>query len=362
MRLMMNRIVLVLVLIAVLALGSSFVQAQGPEKLRVAMILAVPVGDAGWGLSHLVGLKYLEARVPNVEVAYTESVPETAEAERVLTEYARRGYKLLIAGSFGYMDSTLAVAKRFPEVVIINCCQFRLAPNVATYYVKDYEAGYLVGIIAGKMTKTNIIGYVAHMPTPNVILNTNGFALGVRSVNPNAKIHLVWTQAWYNPAKEREGAESVMDVGADIVAENTDSPAPVQAAERRGKFSIGVYTDMSTFGPKGNLTSAVWNWGPIFVDVAQRVRAGTFKSTNYLWGLKEGGVTLAPFGRPVPADVRQLVTERKQALIDGSLFIFKGPIRDQSGTLRVPAGKVLTHQEAWSLGFLVEGIVGTLPR
>jgi basic membrane protein A len=353
---------LVFLLIAIFSLAPPFAQAQGPEKLRIAMVIAVPVGDAGWGLSHLVGLKYLEGRVPNVEIAYSESVPETAEAERVLTEYARRGYKLIIAGSFGYMDSTLAVAQRFPQSFFINCCQFRLAPNVATYYVKDYETGYLAGIVAGKMTKTNVIGYVAHMPTPNVILNTNGFAMGVRSVNRNAKIHLVWTQAWYDPAKEREGAESVMDVGADIVAENTDSPAPVQAAERRGKFSIGVYTDMSSFGPNGNLTSSVWNWGPIWVDVANRIRNGTFRSTNYLWGLKEGGVTLAPLRRPVPADVREFVAARKQEIIEGTHFIFKGPIRDQSGTLRVPAGKVLTHQEAWSLGFLVEGIVGTIPR
>ncbi|HEY3249230.1 MAG TPA: BMP family ABC transporter substrate-binding protein [bacterium] len=362
MRVKFTSMLLALALITILFFGSSFVQAQGPEKLRVAMILAVPVGDAGWGLSHLIGLKYLEARVPNVEVAYSESVPETAEAERVLTDYARRGYRMLIAGSFGYMDSTLAVAQRFPNVVIINCCQFRLAPNVATYYVKDYEAGYLTGIIAGKMTKSNIIGYVAHMPVPNVILNVNAFAMGVRSVNPVAKIHLVWTQSWYDPAKEREGAESVMDVGADVVAEDTDSPAPVQAAERRGKYSIGIYSDMSAFGPRGNLTSAVWNWGPIFVDVALKIRNGTFKSMNYLWGLKEGGVTLAPLGRPVPADVRQLVADRKQALIDGTWFIFRGPIRDQSGAVRVPAGKVLSHQEAWSLGFLVEGIVGTLPR
>lgn len=362
MRLTFRRVLLAVTLVVLLLLGHSFVQAQGPERLRVAMIVAVPVGDAGWGLAHLVGLKYLEARVPNVEIAYTESVPETAEAERVLTDYARRGYRMLIAGSFGYMDSTLAVAQRFPNVVIINCCQARLAPNVATYYVKDYEAGYLTGLIAGRMTQTNIIGYVAHMPIPNVILNVNAFALGVRSVNPVAKIHLVWTQSWYDPAKEREGAESVMDVGADVVAEDTDSPAPVQAAERRGKYSIGIYSDMSAFGPRGHLTSAVWNWGPIFVDVAQRIRNGTFRSTNYLWGLKEGGVTLSPLGRAVPADVRQLVANRKQALIDGTLFIFRGPIRDQSGTVRVPAGKVLTHQEAWSLGFLVEGLVGTLPR
>jgi basic membrane protein A len=361
MHLKLNRILLAVTLVTLLS-GSILVQAQGPERLRVAMIIATPVGDAGWGLAHLVGLKYLESKVPNVEVAYTDLVPETAEAERVLTEYARRGYKLLIAGSFGYMDSSLAVARRFPEVVIINCCQSQLAPNVGTYYVKDYEASYLAGIIAGKMTKSNIIGMVAHMPIPNVILNVNGFALGVRSVNPNAKIHLVWTQSWYDPAKEREGAESVMDVGADIVAQDTDSPAPVQAAERRGKFSIGIYSDMSRFAPSGNLTSGVWNWGPIFVDAALKVRNRTWKSTNYLWGLKEGAVTLAALGRPVPADVRQLVAERKQALIDETLYIFKGPIRDQTGALRVPAGKVLSHQEAWSFGFLVEGIVGSLPK
>ena len=343
--------------------GLTWAQPQGPvEKVKVALVLPGPVGDAGWNYAHMRGLKALEKALPYVETHYTEMVSEGAEAERVFTAYARRGYHVILAGSFGYMDSALAVAKKFPQVVMLHCCGFKTAPNMGTYYVRDYEVGYLAGILAGQMTKSNIIGFVGSHPIPNIVMNVNAFGLGVRSVNPKAKIHLVWIQSWYDPAKEREAAESVMDVGADVVGQYVDSPAVQQAAEKRGRYSIGMYSDMSAFAPKSHLTSQVWNWGSFFIDAVKQVHEGAWKSQRLLWGLKEGAVELTAFNPAVPPSVRQQIEEQKAAIREGRLNIFTGPIRDQKGEVRVPAGKPLSYSEAWNLGFLVEGFVGTLPK
>ncbi|MFQ5912841.1 MAG: BMP family ABC transporter substrate-binding protein [Nitrospinota bacterium] len=343
--------------------GPSGAQPEGPiKKVKVALVLPGPVGDAGWNLAHLRALKALNKALPYVETHYTDSVPEGAEAERVFATYARKGYHVIIAGSFGYMDPALNMAKKFPKVVMMHCCGYKTAPNMATYYVRDFEVGYLAGILAGRMTKKNIIGFVGSHPIPNIVLNINAFAIGVRSVNPKAKVHLVWIQSWYNPAKEREAAESVLDVGADVVAQYVDSPAVQQVAEKRGAYSIGIYSDMSAFAPKAHLTSQVWNWGAIFNDVVKRVHEGTWKNDKYLWGLKEGAVELSPFSQAVPPSVRQLIEQRTTAIKEGRLNIFTGPIRDQKGAVRVPAGKKLSYLEAWKLGFLVEGFVGKLPK
>ena len=358
----LSTMVLVCLLLVSMA-GFSRAQPKGAiEKVKVALVLIGRVGGEGWNFAHMRAFKALEKAAPYVQSHYTESVPEGAEAERVFTTYARKGYHVILASSFGYMDPALNVAKRFPNLVMMHCCGFKTAPNMTTYYVRDYEVGYLAGIVAGRMTKTNIIGYVGAHPISNIVMNFNAFGLGVRSVNPKAKIHVVWTQSWYDPAKEREAADSVMDIGADVVAQYVDSPAAQQAAEKRGKYSIGIYSDMSAFAPKAHLTSQLWNWGRIYIDVVKRVHEGTWKNDRYLWGLKEGVVDLSPFNQAVPLSVRQLVEERKAAIKEGRLHIFAGPIRDQKGVLRVPAGKKLSHLEAWKLNFLVEGFIGTLPK
>ncbi|MFQ5913918.1 MAG: BMP family ABC transporter substrate-binding protein [Nitrospinota bacterium] len=343
--------------------GLGWAQPRGPiKKVKAALVLPGPVGDAGWNLAHMTDFKAMKKVLPSVEIRSTEMVPVGSEAERVFMAYARRGFHVIFAGSTSYTDSAVAVAKRFPELVIMVPFGYRSAPNVGNYYVRDYQVGYLAGVLAGRMTKKNIVGVVGTYPIPNIIMDLNAFAIGMRSVNPKAKLHLVWIQSWYDPAREREAADSVMDVGADVVAQLTDSPAVQQAAERRGRYAIGMYSDMSAFAPKYHLTSRVWKWDGIFIDVVKRLNEGTWKNDKYLWGLKEDAVALTPFNKVVPVSVRQLVEERRAALKEGRLKIFAGLIRDQKGAVRVPAGKQLSYSEAWNLGFLVEGIVGNIPK
>ena len=330
-------------------------------KIKAAFIYYGPIGDHGWTFAHEVGRKELVKALPYVETAFTESVQE-GDVERIMVQYARRGYNLLFGTTYGFMDAMQNVAKRYPNAVFMHCSGFKVANNLGTYWGRVYQPSYLAGIVAGKMTKTNVIGYVAAHPISAVIRIFNAFALGVQSVNPNAKVHLVWTYTWYDPAKEREAGESLLDINADVVAQYQDSPAIQQAAERRGKYSIGQYTDMSKFAPKAFLTSPVLNWGVLYKKVAQELHEGTWKSYQYWGGLKEGVVGLAPFGPMVPQTVRDLVGRKKAEILSGKFDVFDGPIKDQSGKVRVPAGKQMSDKDMLAMKFLVEGVVGNLPK
>ncbi|MFQ5693939.1 MAG: BMP family ABC transporter substrate-binding protein [Nitrospinota bacterium] len=336
-------------------------QALKPKpKIRAAFIYVSPVGDAGWTLAHDNGRKAM-AKLPYVETAFTEAVPEGAEAERVINQYVRKGYNLIFTTSFGYMDPTINVAKRNPNVVFMHCSGFKTAKNVGTYFGRMYQPRYLAGIVAGRMTKTNIIGYVAAHPIPEVIRGINAFTLGVRSVNRKARVHVVWTQTWYDPAKEREAGESLLDINADVIAQHQDSPGPQQAAAKRGRYSIGYNSDMSTFAPKAHLTAPVWNWGVIYKQIAKEVHEGTWKSYQYWGGLKEGVVGLAPFGPMVPQSVRDLVTKKKAEIVSGKFDVFEGPIKDQSGKVRLASGR-MSDRDMLSMNFFVEGVVGKIPK
>lgn len=340
--------------------GARAIEPQ--SKVRAAFVYVSPVGDAGWTFAHDRARKETEKALSFVETAYTETVPEGAEAERVINQYARRGYNLIFTTSFGYMDPTINVAKRFPNVVFMHCSGFKTAKNVGTYFGRIYQPRYLTGIVAGRMTKTNIIGYVAAHPIPEVIRGINAFTLGVRSVNPGAKVHVVWTQTWYDPAKEREAAESLLDINADVIAQHQDSPGPQQAAEKRGRYSVGYNSDMSAFAPKAHLTAPVWNWAVIYKKVAQEVHDGTWKSYQYWGGLKDGVVDIAPFGSMVPQDVRDLVNRKKGDLIAGKFDVFEGPLKDQSSRTRLAAGKRMSDPDMLSMNFFVEGVVGQIPK
>ena len=333
------------------------------EKLKVAFIYVGPVGDAGWTKSHDDGRKYLEQQLGDkVETKYLESVPEGADAERVLTELCEKGYKVIFATSFGYMDPIIKVAQKYPDVIFLHCSGYKTAPNVGTYFGRMYQARYLSGIIAGKMTKKNLIGYVAAHPIPEVVRMINAFTLGVRSVNPDAKVKVVWTNTWYDPAKEKEAAVSLIQSGADLIAQHQDTPGPQQAAEEAGIYSIGYNTDMSKFAPKANLTSPVWNWGPYYVKTVQDILDGKWKSEQYWGPMADGIVDLAPISNTVPADVKKLVDDKKQEILSGKWDVFTGPIKDNSGKEKVSAGQKMTDEQLLSFDWFVEGVDGTVPK
>lgn len=345
-----------------LALGGGWAAGITPQaKVRAAFIYSSAIGDFGWAYSHDVARKRLEQRLDYVETAYTESVPEGAEAGRIMESYIRHGYNLIVATSFGYMDTVLQLAKKYPDVAFLHATGYKIAPNMSNYFGRMYEARYLAGIIAGRVSETGVLGYVAGFPDPVVLRGINGFFLGARSVNPKARLHVVWTQSWYDPAKEREAADALMDQGADVIHLAANSPAPVQAAERRGRYAVGFSSDMSAFAPKGHLTSVIWKWVAIYEYAARGVRDGTFKGEYIWWGFKEGAIDLSPFGPAVPTDVRRLVEKKKKEIIEGKLQVFAGPLRDQKGKEILPEGQVLSEQKAFGMNFLLEGVVGSLP-
>jgi basic membrane protein A len=231
---------------------------------------------------------------------------------------------------------------------------------MGNYFGRVYQSRYLTGIVAGSMTKSNILGYVAAFPIPEVIRGINAFTLGVRSVNPKAQVRVVWTKTWYDPATEKEAGKSLLDVGADVIAQHQDSPGPQEAAQDKGVFSVGYHTDMSKFAPKAHLTAAIWNWTPMYKQIVDEVRKGTWKSGAIWPGMKEGVVDLAPFGTMVPKEVQDKVVAKKQELQKGNDDIFAGPIKDQSGKEQIPAGKKATDEALLNMKYFVEGVVGTL--
>jgi basic membrane protein A len=333
------------------------------DKVRAAFIYVSPVGDAGWTTAHDRARKLTEqALSAYLTTAYSESVPEGAQAEQVIERYVRQGSNLIFTTSFGHMDPTLAVARRHPNVIFMHCSGFKTLPNMGTYFGRMYQARYLSGIVAGRMTKSNTIGYVAAHPIPEVIRGINAFALGVRSANPQAKVNVVWSQSWYDPPKEREAAEALLDKGADVIAQHQDTPAAQQAAEKRGKWSVGYNTDMSAFAPKAHLTAPIWHWEKIYLEVVKQVHEGTWKSGQLWPGLDTGVIDLAPFNEAVPADVRAQVEKAKAAILGKQWDVFTGPLKDQSGKLVLESGKRMSDADMLSISYFVEGVVGTVPK
>jgi len=339
--------------------ASGTAQAQ---PVKVAFLYVGPVGDAGWSFAHDQGRRYLEKNLPGVQTAFVESVPEGADAERVLTQFARDGYKVIFATSFGYMDAVISVAKRFPGVYFEHCSGYKTAPNAATYFGRIYEARYLSGLVAGRMTKSDRIGYVAAHPIPEVIRGINAFTRGVRAVNPRAKVRVVWTNTWYNPASEKEAAKALLDAGCDVIAQHQDTPGPMQAAEERGKYGISYNSPMMQFAPRAVLTGPVWNWGPYYVKRVKAAMDGSWKTGQYWGPMADGIVDLAPFNKAVPADVVKLVEAKKRDIIRGRLHPFAGPVKDSAGKVVVPAGRAMTDQEMLGFNWFVEGVEGTLPK
>lgn len=341
--------------------GTKPPESSGGEKLKVAFVYVGPIGDGGWTYAHDQARQEMEKKLDFVETTYIEDVPESSDAERVFTELCEKGYKLIFATTH-YMGVVEIVAKKYPDVIFEEILGSEVTDNLGAYFGKIQEPRYLSGLIAGKMTKTNKIGYVAAHPIPEVIIGINAFTLGVRKVNPKATVTVVWTHSWYDPATEKEAAESLLDTGADIIAQHQDSPSPQQSAEAKGAYSIGYNTDMSSFAPKAHLTAPVWNWAPFYIETAQAVHDGTWKSSFYWGGLKEGIVGLSPMASMVPEDVKGLVEKEKEAIIKGEINVFQGPIKDNKGNIKIEEGKVPTDKEILEMNWLVEGVEGELPN
>jgi len=329
-------------------------------ELKIGFLYSSAVGEAGYCWAQDQGRKALE-KMEGVKTSYVEAVKEGAEAERVIENMARSGHELIFATSFGYMDPTLKVAKDFPNVKFMHCSGFKTADNVSNYFGRMYQARYLTGMVAGMMTKSNLIGYVAAFPIPEVIRGINAFTLGVRSVNPQAQVRVVWTKTWFDPALEKDAAMSLLDVGADVIAQHQDSPGPQEAAQQRGKYSIGYNSDMARFAPKAHLVSAVWDWAPMYEFIVKEVRAGTWKGGRALWwGMDKGVVDITPFGPMVPKAVQDKVLAKKAELVKGVDNIFVGPIKGQAGDVKIAAGARAEDKDLLGMTWFVEGVVGSV--
>ncbi|MGF7048973.1 basic membrane protein A [Paenibacillus sp. DS2015] len=335
-------------------------ESKEKELPRVAFVYIGQPGDGGWTYEHDKGRQYMEEKL-GVKADFVENVPESADAERVITELAQ-SHDIIFTTSFGYMDYTLNVAKKFPKVIFMHTAGYKTAENMGTYFGRNYEVSYLSGIAAGKMTKNNTIGYVGAFPIPEVIYNINAFELGVQSVNKDAKVQVVWSNTWFDPATERQAAISLLDKGADILLAYQDSPATIQAAAERGAFAGGNDSDMNRFAPETYLTNPIWNWGPYYTKVVQDVMDGTWTNEQYMGDMKDDMVGLAPLGKNVPEDVKKLVEDAKAKILSGELHVFSGPIYDSTGTLKVEEGQTLSDADILSNNWFVKGVEGTIPQ
>jgi basic membrane protein A len=359
---LMFRVLIIITLILAMGLSGCTPAGNDTEKTKIAFIYVGPVGDGGWTYAHNLGRLALEEEVPNLEVTILESIPENpVDVEKVLTDLAEAGNKIIFATSFGYMNSVIKIAEEYPDVKFLHCSGYLTAENVGTYFGRMYQARYLSGIVAGKMTSNNVIGYVAAFPIPEVVRGINAFTLGVRSVNPNAVVKVVWTNTWYDPVTEKDAAVSLLEAGgADVIAQHQDTPFPQQAAQEKGAYSVGYNTDMRQFAPNAVLTSPVWHWEKYYIPTVKAILDGTWESNQYWGHISEGIVDLSPYGSMVPQDVIDLVNTEKQALIDGDYDVFTGPIKDQSGTIRVPAGTTMSDADMLGFNWFVEGVIGTI--
>ncbi|HZZ85071.1 MAG TPA: BMP family ABC transporter substrate-binding protein [Anaeromyxobacteraceae bacterium] len=336
--------------------------AKAGEPLKAAFIYVGPVGDAGWTFAHDKGRKEAEAKLGGkVVTTFVEKVPEGPDAERVLRDLVAQGNKLIFATSFGFMDAINKVAKDNPEVKFEHATGYKTADNLRVYEAKFYEGAYLAGILAGQMTKSNVLGFVGSFPIPEVLRNINAFTLGAQSVNPKIKTKVVWVSAWFDPPKETEAAQSLFNQGADVLLQNTDSSAVLQAAERNGKYAFGWDSDMSAVAPKAHLGSCALDWSGYYTKSFNDVLGGTWKTEVTKWGVKEGAVDLVKVATFTPAEAQKKVDEARQGLKSGTLAVFTGPIVDNTGKEVLAKGVVADDAWKGAVNFYVKGVEGKVP-
>ncbi len=336
--------------------------APKADPLKIAFAYVGPVGDGGWTFAHDNARKALEKEFGDkIKTSFVENVPESADAERVLRDMAGQGNKLIFGTTFGYMDPMLKVAPEFKDVKFEHATGYKTADNLRTYDSRTYEGAYMAGVIAGKMTKTNTLGVVGSIPIPEVIRNINSFTLGAQSVNPKIKTRVVWVGEWFAPPKETEAATSLINGGADVLMQNTDSPAVLQTAEKLGKRAFGWDSDMTAYGPKAHLGSAVINWAPYYIKATKDALDGKWATGQSWWGVKEGAIDFVSLAADVPADAKAKLDEVKAGLKSGSFTIWKGPIKGQDGKDVLKDGEVADDKFMSGIMFYVKGVEGKVP-
>ena len=332
------------------------------EPLKLGFIYVGPVGDAGWTFAHDTGRKAIEAKFGDkIKTSFVEKVPEGPDAERGIRDLVAQGNKVIFATSFGYGDAMEKVAKDHPDVYFEHATGYKTGPNLRVYEGRFYEDAYLAGIVAGKMTKSNTLGFVGSFPIPEVMRNLNAYLLGAQSVNPKVKLKIVWVSTWFDPPKETEAATALLNGGADVLLQNTDSSAVLQAAEKAGKYAFGWDSDMSAYAPKAHLGSAVLNWAPYYEKVVNDVMNKTWKTEDTKWGTKEGMNDFVKMADAVPDDVKKMVETAKAGIKDGTLAVFKGPLMDNTGKEVLAKGVVA--DDAWNskVNFFLKGVEGKPP-
>lgn len=335
--------------------------ARAADPLRIAFVYVSPIGDAGWSYQHELGRRALDAAMGTaVKTSFVENVAEGADAERVIRQLAVDGNDLIFTTSFGYMNPTLKVAQQFPARKFEHATGYKRAKNLATYSARFYQGRYAAGVLAGRISKSGVFGYVAAFPIPEVLQGINAFTLGARSVNPKATTRVVWTSSWFDPGKERAAADTLIAGGADVVTHHTDSTAVAQAAEEKGVYSIGYNSDQHKYGPKTSLTACTHVWNDYYIGRAKAVLAGTWTSTDTWGGVKEGMEKLAPYNAVVPDSVRKEVDAVMAGIGAGTVNPFAGPIRDQDGKPRVAAGQAMADKDILEMKWFAEGVQGKI--
>lgn len=335
--------------------------AQG-APLKAAFVYVSPIGEAGWTYQHEQGrLEMQKALGSRVQSTVVESVAEGPDAERVMRDLARQGHQLIFATSFGYLEPALRVAAEFPELRIEHAGGYKTAPNLNTYNARHYEGRWLAGLLAGKASRSGVVGYVAGFPVPEVIQGINAFTLGLRAANPKAQVRVLWVNTWFDPPKEREAAAALLQQGADLLTYHSASPAVAQAAEEKGAKLIAYHSDMARFAPTAQLAAVTHHWGGYYTAVAQRVLDGRWKPQPVWGGMKDGFVRLSALSPALPQDVREFVESRRRDLMAGKAHPFAGRIADQQGRVRQEAGTMSDAQIA-TMDWFVEGVIGSLPR
>jgi len=337
--------------------------AASAQTVTVGFIYVGTIDDGGYNQAAYQGEQAV-AKMPNVKTIHAENVPETAEAERVMEQMIQRGATIIFPTSFGHLDPALNVAKKHPDVTFFHEGGLKSSENLGTFFGTIWQTEYLAGVAAGSATKSGKLGFVVAFPISQTMLNINAFHLGARSVNPNVSTTVVFTSNWCDPAKNAEATQSLVSQGIDVITQHQDCPVPViQAAEKAGIMSVGYHVDDQKFAPKGWLTAAVWNWTGLFPDLVKQATDGTYKPAVQRFTLKDGVVGLAPFGPLVPKDVQDKIAAVKTRMEGAEPFLaFTGPIKDQSGTVKIAAGTTPDIVTLESMNWLAEGVVGSIPR
>jgi len=339
--------------------------AAKPEPLKIAFAYVGPVGDGGWTFAHDNARKALEKEFGDkIATSFVEKVPEAADAERVFRDMVTTGNKLIFGTTFGYMEPMLKVAADTPGVKFEHATGYKQAENMRSYDSRTYEGAYMAGVIAGKMTKSNTLGVVGSIPIPEVIRNINSFTLGAQSMNPKVKVKVVWVNQWFDPPKETEAAQSLIDGGADVLMQNTDSSAVLQTAEKNGKYAFGWDSDMTAYGPKAHLGSAIINWAPYYIAAVREALDGKWTAgagKHAWWGVKEGAIDMVSIAEVVPPEAKAAVEKVKAGLKDGSFAIWKGPLLGQDGKEILQKDEIADDKFMSGISFYVKGVEGKVP-